>query len=552
MKLSSGFRILTSATLLLLLFTGTGRSAPQLTQTFTLHPGWNAVFLEVQPEPRAPAKVFAGIPVEGVWTWLDRGSPVEFIQDPAEGLWGKPGWSVYFKAAEEAFLSNLFAIQANRAYLVKLGGSQPVTWSVTGKPLPPQLHWTPDSFNLVGFPVDPVAPPSFSSFLAPSTAHAGQPVYRLNTAGEWVRVANPAGETIRRGEAYWVFCRGGSDYQGPLQVDAGRANGLDFGETVTEQSLSIRNLAAIQRSVAVRTSGAGTAPLAYRSPNPAAANQWPSLPGEFTIASRAQLPLRLAVKRAEFPGVDYATVIEVADRAGTLVRIPLTASAPSHNSLWIGTVAVNRVGEVNSNPAAPTPTGSEFQFRLILHVDAARQARLLKEVIQLWENGTTRADPQNPGYEVVDKPGHYVLVTQDELVPKFSGAALRDGEAVGRRVSSAAFDFAGDSLPLTGSFGAGNRLTGTINLPADFPTNPYRHRYHPDHASGYDITRKIELEFTATDPEGLNPPGWGYSVAGGIYRETISGMHKKEIAVQGTFRVGLASFIDTLNPEPGK
>jgi hypothetical protein len=185
-------------------------------------------------------------------------------------------------------------------------------------------------------------------------------------------------------------------------------------------------------------------------------------------------------------------------------------------------------------------------------VDASRQARLLKEVIQLWENGTTKPDPSNTELSIVDKPGKYVLITQDSLVPKFTGAALRDGEAVGRRISSAAFDFSGDSLLLAGSFGAGNRLTGTINLPADFQTNPYRHLYHPDHGSGYDITRRIELEFTTTDPEGVNPPDWGYSVAGGIYRETISGVHKKEISVQGTFRLRLASFVDTLNPEPGQ
>jgi hypothetical protein len=154
-----------------------GWADPVLTQSITLKPGWNAVFLEVQPEPRTPVAVFQGVPVESVWTWHERSSPVEFIQDPAEGLWGKPGWNVYYKTPRDAFLTNLYAIQANRAYLVKLGGTQQVTWTVSGRPAPPRIAWVPDSFNLVGLPVDPAAPPSFQSFFAPSSAHAGQPVY---------------------------------------------------------------------------------------------------------------------------------------------------------------------------------------------------------------------------------------------------------------------------------------------------------------------------------------------------------------------------------------
>jgi len=543
-------RILAITGLLLLSLAGSGHAEPAVTQAFTLQPGWNAVFLEVQPEPQMPTKVFQGVPVESVWTWHDRNSPVEFIQDPAEGLWGKPGWSVYYKTPTEAFLTNLFAIKANRAYLVRLGGSQSVTWSVTGRPAVPKIFWTPDSYNLVGLPVDPAFPPTFQAFFSPSVAHAGQSVYRLNPAGEWVKVANPAGETMRRGEAYWVFCRGGSSYTGPLLVEPDRLDGLNYGESIEELGLRIRNLASPLRTVAVRTASPGNSPLVYRSFNPNLANQWLSLPVQLSAQSGKELTLRLAVKRAAFAAASYDEVIEVADGAGTLVRVPLVASAPPHNSLWIGTVAVNKVGEVIKDPALPTPAGSEFLFRLILHVDTSRQARLLKEVIQLWENGSSKPDPQNPGLLVVDRPGRYVLVTQDERIAQFSGGALRDGEAVGRRISTAAFDFAGDSLPLTGSFGAGNSLVGTITIPADFPTNPYRHRYHPDHGTGYDITRRIELEFTTSDPEGLNPPGWGYSVAGGIYRETVTGLHKKEIAVQGTFRIGLGSFVDTLNPEP--
>ena len=86
----------------------------------------------------------------------------------------------------------LFAVQANRAYLLKIDGNQPVTWTVTGTPEVQNYRWAPDSFNLVGFPVDPQQQPTFGQFLAPSPAHAGQPIYRL-VAGQWQEVTSPFG-----------------------------------------------------------------------------------------------------------------------------------------------------------------------------------------------------------------------------------------------------------------------------------------------------------------------------------------------------------------------
>ena len=84
------------------------------------------------------AAVFAGLEhLDSVWTWLSRESTAQFIQNLEEGLWGQPGWNVYFKAGEEDFrrkLSNLYAILGNQPYLIKMGGTEDVTWQVTGAP----------------------------------------------------------------------------------------------------------------------------------------------------------------------------------------------------------------------------------------------------------------------------------------------------------------------------------------------------------------------------------------------------------------------------------
>ncbi len=44
-------------------------------QTFPLEPGWNAVYLEVDPVPAEADVVFAGQPITGVWMRAPGSSP---------------------------------------------------------------------------------------------------------------------------------------------------------------------------------------------------------------------------------------------------------------------------------------------------------------------------------------------------------------------------------------------------------------------------------------------------------------------------------------------
>ena len=65
--------------------------------------------------------------------------------------------------------------------------------------------------------------------------------------------------------------------------------------------------------------------------------------------------------------------------------------------------------------------------------------------------------------------------------------------------------------------------------------------------SALTVTRTLSLEFSATDPLGLNPPGWGDSELGGIYREAFSGLHRNVLQVSGTFRLVRVSRVAALN-----
>jgi hypothetical protein len=110
------------------------------------------------------------------------------------------------------------------------------------------------------------------------------------------------------------------------------------------------------------------------------------------------------------------------------------------------------------------------------------------------------------------------------------------------------------SLPMSGAFARGaSGLTADIRLPANHPTNPFRHRRHPDHTTGIDIRRVVSLDFDATD-QSPRRAGFGVERVTGTYREEIHGLHKPlgpnrdvGLKVRGTFSLSRISFIDTLN-----
>ncbi len=197
-------------------------------QVLTLQPGWNAVFLEVEPEPAEIDVVFAGQPaITGIWGWFPPVGRVEFLADPGDGLLQLTGWRGWHPpGSPEVVLTNLYALEAHRSYLIEVGGSAPVVVTVSGRPIMRPVEWVPSSFNLTGFRVNPAAPPTFASFLAASSAHAGQPIYGLDALGVW-QLLDPAVTTINSGEAYWVFTQGPSDFQGPLEVETQSFEGLE-------------------------------------------------------------------------------------------------------------------------------------------------------------------------------------------------------------------------------------------------------------------------------------------------------------------------------------
>ena len=66
-------------------------------------------------------------------------------------------------------------------------------------------------------------------------------------------------------------------------------------------------------------------------------------------------------------------------------------------------------------------------------------------------------------------------------------------------------------------------------------------------AESSSVNRDISLQFTAVDPDNLSQAGWGDNQLGGIYSETMTGLHKDPLRIEGTFRLHRASRIGVLN-----
>jgi len=560
---------------------GSPAHAGWVTQDITLRPGWNAVHFEVQPADNTCDAVFAGTPVRSVWAWNKRFSSVQYVRNPSELLPEQPEWLTYFPPeSRQGFLTDLYAVHGGQAYLIEVGGSETIHLTVVGRPTFRKKKWMAHSFNLVGFSVDPDAPPTAAQFFAPDDALSGQPIYRLNESGQWKLVRSPSTEVLRSGEAYWVYCKGESVYSGPLSIDLGAPGMLAFGHTLNELVLGLKNESASERTVTlellpadpgyVKSKDAPAAPLAgdvalsYRR-----LLSWAPLsePMTIPIEPNSELGVRLAVRRADMTPVDapeaqYGSVLQVRDGAGALYRIGVTAERDnSRAGLWVGTAVVNMVSETG-NPddlTTPTATGSDFRFRLIVHMDADGNANLLQQCV-LMQVADDAEEGENDGQDADGQPSRFVLLTDDSLIPEYEGVSLRDGETVGRRISSPAFSFA-EPVPMEGTFETRLVLAEPIVLDYDDPLNPFVHRYHPDHDNmddryeilldegkeSFTVTRMITLDFLEDDPEGFELPDWGYDLIGGDYYETVSGVHQKDIHVKGHFRLNRVVDVALLN-----
>ena len=373
-------------------------------QTLELAPGWNAVWLEVGPRdasglPARPETVFANAPtVRSVARFLPANHRMEFVQDPSSESLGSEFW-LKWRRNSEIGANTLGAMPGNTAYLVENAADSPVSVTIAGDVAYHRYEWVPDSYNLFGVPIEGSNGPTFSEFFSPSTSHSPTQILRL-TAGKWVAVS--AGERLRRGAAYWVFAKGGSSYQGPVPVLlTANAGVLNFGDHVTTSEIAAGNLAPTPSTLSIRrvsddglglfnaltgqeivdyaltTSGTGSgtlAPLQSASLRLEARRPWTAAP-----PARENLYLVTTTLASGSSCYQWLPV------RASLPLTPTAASGTALKGLWVGDVTL---AQATSLVAGKTPAGTlggprlepvrrPLTFRILLHVDAAGQARLL-------------------------------------------------------------------------------------------------------------------------------------------------------------------------------
>ena len=589
-----------------------------ITQTLRLVPGWNSLYFDVQSDSNTVQQVFGDLPWTSVWSWRDRNRSVQYVQELSEATPDQTDWMVHYRTNRtESFNNNLNRVLSHRPYLVHIDGTNAVTLSVTGKAAYRPLTWVPDSYNLTGLPVESGAP-SVRMFFGYSAAHydaaAAQPraMYELTPAGQWEALT--AQSSLKRNTAYWIYCRGSSDFNGGFSLRLPYGTELNFAADVSTLSVDFINPRPEVLTVTLSPFSSNTNwPLATKLLN-FQGRQYPDLmvPYIFDLAGSNTLSLSLVPQRARVSADGFAGVMSAGDTRGTLhlvsVEIPRGEAVDAvsgkarksgakdgvvsaYAGLWMGYATLKSVSELNgliattnrvrttnslgevanivtvsytNNPMtpAPTPVDADLDVRLIVHVDASGQARLLKEVFLLWQDGTT-TNASN-GYKQDATAGHYVLVTDRRLLDSFQGSALRDGERVGRRLSSAMFVFDGPDALLnyvtfTGDFSPGNRVTTSFGLSSTAALNPFRHKYNPHHDNldasfkvfqeeAYTITREVTLRLDALPPS--KDPEAARNELAGIYSERVTGLHRKPLATSGDFRMRRLSRIDQLNPAP--
>ncbi len=556
--------------------------AQWLTQRVPLQPGWNAVQLQVQPEPGACAQVFAGLPVQSVWKWDRRFSTIEFVVDPATLLPESPDWLLWLPPSDpRSFLSRLFELQGGQSYLIKVASNAaPFTLAIKGRVILPRLDWYPHGLNLVGLPVHTNHPPTFTDFFRftpevdTSRSYANE-LYRLDSQGRGQRIVQPARDRMQPGVAYWIACARAPAYFSALHVTPS-GGAVDFGTLLVRQELTVKNTHPTdtltvwlrQRAsesppaTAAVPELAGPVPLSYLSKN--VSNQW--VWADFPLAglSRALAPgeawpVRLGVRRSDFSpytplgtnGAAYQSILEVADAGESLmIRVPVVAQKHStrlgdalephadNEGLWVGQVTVNQINAPAYTGTNLLSTPAPMSFRLLVHVDAYANARLLQQVVLAWDPTLNNAPHTN---------GTYALYADDRTLP----ANATDVS----RISSAAFP----PMPPVGLAGTfSNALAGTVTVRFDDPVNPFLHRYHPMHDNqNWDwqpytnavetrsITRNLVLTCNVVTNGSANPY-YGTDRVSGTYQETLSGLRAQPIVMQGAFSLQRISQINQL------
>ena len=573
-KMRSGFLLVLGSVALV----PQGARAVWCQQSIALKQGWNAVQMRVNPFAYGCDEVFGGGGVDQV-TWWNRDR-----KDDGTGSTTSDTFAWYARAIEP---STFGSVLGGECYLVHAVAETNLT--VVGTPANVKGKLFLGEANLAGLNLPLVnCHVSCYDYFRYFGGKADSPYWKVAQSGSHVKL--DAGTELDGGfQSVWLDTvgTGTAIYTGPLEVAFDTTEKIVAWEGSSAAcTLTVRNVTDAARQVTIdlvasaavpQGQGANAGLIRLKSES----IDWSSgfarrlyaaqsFPIVTNLAAGATYTVRLRPNLEAMPATsagDYLGILTVSDKGakidgetrsdGTcyyhwgLKAAGTLAAQKDPAGLWVGSVAltgVNRAQMLTSaasewNADAIQETTQAFQFRLILHAAADGSVNLLKQALV----GSNASDDRQAAV-MTDK------ATAKAYRQKYPAAKIR-------RVSSANFPFM-DPQAFDGAANFlkdGGEMTVSFTQAYDAKDNPFQHQFHPNHdnlafnngaptkkedgATGtgdyesWNVTRQVKLTFAGTDPTGAANEDWNRTVCGGTYRETITGLNKTPILVEGAFRL---------------
>ncbi|MBO7236874.1 MAG: hypothetical protein J6V45_02175 [Kiritimatiellae bacterium] len=496
-------------------------------QEFSLVYGWNAIYMQVQPQ-KPVEEVFADWPVKSVG-FYDPSSFLSTRQFSAEWDSGNlmlPPIMMWHRDYPEA--SEIKYIPSGSVCILFSTNSIKTTVSVTGVPAAPRQTWhitdTNEVYNFVGFSLQKgqrVTPQDYLEGFLENVQQGG--FFKLSGRNEQkspTLMSLYQSDTFSDGDVLLAASRIQSNWSGVLNVSP--MNGLNFGTDLVQQTLAIRNDGTAPRTVAIDIvdgileTGQKLRPsyLHTRDADVALTNAvWASCAdGQTRLAQkflasgetwRFQIGLDRKALAGIQRGISLGAILRITDVDGKSkmrVDVPMIAETSGDvdasqwpAGLWVADVAFNQIK--SPGDTHETETGGEMKVRLPIHIDANGTARLLQRVVVAGETNE-------------DGAFDYRLYAGSAAIPQSAKTVMR----------ISAVTLPTETPVIVGQGGFSDKAVFEFIVSSGGSTSLLRHPLHPRHDG-------LDWDFKTAAPSGDNINNYKYDKK----PETFSVQNKIEL-----------------------
>ncbi len=495
------------------------------TETYELVPGWNAVYLHVDPSYEKLDVLLQRTPVSQVWLWAPSVSTAQFVTSVQDNTSFGSNWIDW--AASDSANSSLQHFIGNAAYLVyvdanyhdgtteqSVSNAQPFTLSLRGKAVPPTYNWTASGQNFIGFPTRAGNEPSFENFfgLAETLDSSATEVYQY-TGGELgsanpLLVDAPVSTKVTRGQAFWVKDSDFNRFFGTFSLTLQDASGVHFGSALSAYRIRLSNTSNERHTVTMEMVASelpadgsvlvASPPILVRGDLDATTLTYgfadlATSPLSYTLEPTGQIgssvEVVLGIDRAAMattPGDIYGAIVRFTDdfvgSGYTQIDVPATAVTASMSGLWVGEAEISQVKHdlaeyaVDEDGAtALNEDGSAVVSATEENFGGVAREFPLRLILHMSEDGTTQLLQRV--YYGLDENALPILATRQGVL---NGAHLD----VARRITSIHLPWSESNLPwlFDNSLNFVSEFSTTVTTGfGDQAANPFLHTYHPDH-----------------------------------------------------------------------